>query len=67
MSTIENIRKRKTYNFFKDVAHLANQGKTKEVLEHIHDFFDENRIYGSERSANFARESLDQLYTDEKL
>lgn len=67
MSTEQQIRKRKSYQMFKELLKPIETGTTKDILGSIYTALDEGNCYGSKTNAGYARESLTLLEQDFKL
>ena len=61
LPTAEIIRKRVSY---KKLVKSMKEGKTLEELKNTVEFLDTNLMFGSERAANYYKESLKQLIKD---
>lgn len=65
MVPVEKIRNRKSYKTFQALKEfLDSKPKQVEILEKLHDIIDARNGYGSEKNANYARESLDLFIQD---
>lgn len=65
---IEKIRKRKSYQLFKDFLLFLREMPTREqMLSRIYQLLDSKNAWGSEQNSYYAKESLNQLIQDEKL
>jgi hypothetical protein len=59
------IRNRGSYKAFKEFKDfLDKEPKQVEILEKLHNIIDARNGYGSEKNANYARESLDLFIRD---
>ena len=61
----EKIRNRRSYKTFQELkAFLDKKPSKAKVLTKFHEMLDASNGYGSEKNANYARESLDLFIRD---
>ena len=62
----DKIRKRKSYQMFKEYLEYIKIHTPEECLKELHKILDNRYSYGSEKAANYAIESLNLLLKDDK-
>lgn len=60
----EKVRKRESYKLFKGLSILIGTTSKKDVLEWLWKELDRRSAFGSEKNANFAKESLQLVIED---
>lgn len=66
MSTLQQIRARKSYRMFKNIYRAMQQGNIEQALLQIHEELDKRSAYGAQSRADWAKESAQQVIEDFK-